>query len=193
MQSAHEAARGIVERYGELAPAYIEDRVLTARAQDDREALRLWREVGSNVAKLLAKRTTRPSPSATIKQRRSLRVLIVEDDVVVAELCRRILDDEGYNCAVTHDLASAHHAIAVNGPDLLLADVELPNGATSRDLAIDARRAGIGILFMSGDYVTLRKLTKDRIPHLRKPFRLAELVAGVGMALAGVPGPLSLL
>jgi CheY-like chemotaxis protein len=193
MQSAHEMARDLVERYGNLALAHIEDRVLTARAQGDWEALRSWREVGSSVAKLLARRTTRPSPPATIKQKRSLRVLIVEDDVVVAELCRQILDDEGYDCAVTHDLASARQALAVKGPDLLLADVELPDGATSRGLAADAHRAGIGVLFMSGDYVALRKLTEDRIPHLRKPFRLAELVARVGAALGGVPGSFSML
>src|SRR5689334_9773431 len=107
MQSAHDAARDIVDRYGKLAPAYIEDRVSTARAQGDPEALRSWREVGSNVATLLARRRPRPSPSAIVTQDRSLRILIVEDDVVVAELCRRILDDEGYDCAVTHDLASA--------------------------------------------------------------------------------------
>jgi CheY-like chemotaxis protein len=188
MQSAHDAARDIVDRYGKLAPAYIEDRVSRARAQGDPEALRSWQEIGSNAAALLARRRPRPSSSATVRPERSLRILIVEDDVVVAELCRRILNDEGYDCAVTHDLASARQAIAVKGPDLLLADVELPDGATSRGLAADAHRAGIGVLFMSGDYVALRKLTEDRIPHLRKPFRLAELVAGVGAALGGMPG-----
>jgi CheY-like chemotaxis protein len=198
MQSAHETAQDIVERHGDLALAYIEDHLSTARAHSDWAALGSWREIGSNVVRLLARRATRqsdvgaPSP-ATTKQRRSLRVLIIEDDVAVAELCRRILDDEGYDCTVTHDLASAREAIAVNGADLLLADVELPGGTTSRSLVANARRAGISILFMSGDYVALRQLAEDQIPHLRKPFRLAELVARVATALIGLPGSVLVL
>src|SRR5437868_1922807 len=106
MQSVHDAARDIVDRYGKLAPAYIEDRASRARAQGDPEAPRSWQEIGSNVAARLARRRPRPSSSATVRPERSLRILIIEDDVVVAELCRRILDDEGYDCVVTHDLAS---------------------------------------------------------------------------------------
>ncbi len=95
MKSAHETAQDIVERHGNLALAYIENRVSTARAHSDWAALGSWREIGSNVAKLLARRATRrrevgASPPATARQGRSLRVLIIEDDVAVAELCRRI-------------------------------------------------------------------------------------------------------
>jgi CheY-like chemotaxis protein len=194
MESANEAARQIIERYGNLATGYIEDRVSSARAQSDWSALRSWRAIGSNVARLLAKRAASrdgigPSPPAAVEGKSPSRVLIVEDDAVVAELCRSILADEGYDCAVAHTLASARDEIAATGPDLLLADVDLPDGATGRSLDADARRAGIGILFMSGDYVALRDLAEDGIPHLRKPFRLEELVTRVGAVLAATPRP----
>jgi len=108
-----------------------------------------------------------------------MRVLIVEDDASVGELCRRVLEDEGYNCAVARTVASAREAIADRVIDLLLADVVLPDGGTGRDLAEEMEIAGVPVLYMSGDYRALRELNVAGLAHLQKPFRVPELVSRV--------------
>ena len=108
-----------------------------------------------------------------------MRVLIVEDDASVGELCRLVLEDEGFSCALARTVASARESIAVRVVDLLLAYVVLPGGATGRDLADEMEAAGVPVLYMSGNYEALRELTAAGLAHLRKPFRVPELISGV--------------
>jgi two-component system copper resistance phosphate regulon response regulator CusR len=108
-----------------------------------------------------------------------MRVLIVEDDASVGELCRRVLEDEGYSCALARTVLSARQSIADRGIDLLLADVVLPDGGTGRDLAEEMEIAGVPVLYMSGDYRALRELTVAGLAHLQKPFRVPELVSRI--------------
>jgi DNA-binding response OmpR family regulator len=108
-----------------------------------------------------------------------MRVLIVEDDSSVGELCRRILEDEGYTCALARDAIVARAAIAERPIDLLIADVVLPGGIDGRDLANEVKIAGTPVIFMSGNYQALRELAEAGIAHLQKPFRILELVARV--------------
>jgi DNA-binding response OmpR family regulator len=113
-----------------------------------------------------------------------MRVLIVEDDASIGELCRLVLEDEGYNCALARNLAGARESLAGRGIDLLLADVVLPDGGTGRDLAEEMAVAGVPVIYMSGDYRALRELTESGIAHLQKPFRVPELVSRVRDAIA---------
>ena len=108
-----------------------------------------------------------------------MRVLIVEDDASVGELCRLILEDEGFSCALARTVISARESIAAGVIDLLLADVVLPGGATGRDLADEMEAAGVPVLYMSGNYEALCDLTAAGLAHLRKPFRVPELISSV--------------
>jgi len=112
-----------------------------------------------------------------------MRVLIVEDDASVGDLCRRVLEDEGYTCGLARTVISARESIAGRPINLLLADVVLPDGGTGRDLAAEMEIAGIPVIYMSGDYRALRELTEAGIAHLQKPFRINELVTRVRDAL----------
>jgi DNA-binding response OmpR family regulator len=112
-----------------------------------------------------------------------MHVLIVEDDASVAELCRRILEAEGYSCALARTVKAARESIADRTVDLLLADVILPGGASGRDLAGEMHSAEIPVLYMSGDYQALRELTTAGLAYLQKPFRLGELLSRVRDAL----------
>ena len=114
-----------------------------------------------------------------------MHVLIVEDDASVAELCRRILEGEGYSCALARTVKAARESIADRSVDLLLADVVLPGGGSGRDLAGEMHIAEIPVLYMSGDYQALRELTHAGLAYLQKPFRLAELLSSVRNALPG--------
>jgi DNA-binding response OmpR family regulator len=112
-----------------------------------------------------------------------MRVLVVEDDASVGELCCRILETEGYSCVLARTLKGARESIAERAIDLLLADVVLPGGGTGRDLAQEMQTAEIPVIYMSGDYQALRELNTAGIVHLQKPFRLPELLAHVRKAL----------
>jgi DNA-binding response OmpR family regulator len=116
-----------------------------------------------------------------------MRILIVEDDALVAELCGRILEDEGYRCTLARDVAAAREAIAQLPIDLVLADIVLPGGTNGREFAEEMRVAGVPVIFMSGEYTALRALDAAGIRHLRKPFRMPDLVSWVRDALARPP------
>jgi DNA-binding response OmpR family regulator len=111
------------------------------------------------------------------------RVLVVEDDTFVGELCCRVLETEGYSCALAHTVEAARKAIADCAIDLLLADVVLSGGSTGRDLADEMKTAKIPVIYMSGEYHALRELGMTGVAHLQKPFRIAELLASVRNAL----------
>jgi DNA-binding response OmpR family regulator len=112
-----------------------------------------------------------------------MRILIVEDDASVGELCRRVLEDEGYKCALARTVKAARESIADRGIDLLLADVVLPDGGTGRDLAEEMETAAVPVIYMSGDYRAIRELIDAGLAHLQKPFRVPELVSRVRDAL----------
>jgi DNA-binding response OmpR family regulator len=117
-----------------------------------------------------------------------MRILIVEDDASVAELCRRVLEDEGYDCVLARDAVAARASIAERAIDLLLVDVVLPGGSNGADLAEEMRSGGARILLMSGEYNALCKLAAAGIAHLEKPFRVPELLSRVRNALDVAPG-----
>jgi DNA-binding response OmpR family regulator len=116
-----------------------------------------------------------------------MRVLIVEDHASIGELCRLVLEDEGYACALARNLPSARAAIAEQAIDLLVADVVLADGGNGRDLTKEMETAGVPVIFMSGDYRALRELTEAGISHLQKPFRVPEFVLRVRTALGTPP------
>jgi DNA-binding response OmpR family regulator len=117
-----------------------------------------------------------------------MRILIVEDDASVAELCRRVLVDEGYDCVMAHDAVAARAAVAEGAIDLLLADVVLPGDSSGTDLAAEMPGGRPGIVLMSGDHIALRRLAAAGIAHLEKPFRVPELLLHVHAALNAIPG-----
>ena len=79
------------------------------------------------------------------------RALVVEDDVVLAETLRDLLEDEGYAVAVHRD---GHEALAalVDPPDLALVDLLLPglNGVeVCRWLKTDPRTRQVPVIFIT--------------------------------------------
>ena len=50
----HDAARNMIERYGQKASREVELRILELQARNQQDALRLWREIKKRVDFLLA-------------------------------------------------------------------------------------------------------------------------------------------
>lgn len=111
-----------------------------------------------------------------------MRLLIVEDEVLIANALGEGLGSSGFRPVVTHSVAAAWDALWSGPFELILLDVMLPEGDEAGfEFAQAAREAGFGqpILFL-----TARETLPDRIRGLEfgevvvaKPFALAELIA----------------
>ena len=110
-----------------------------------------------------------------------MRILVVEDDVKVAEFVRRGLTEEGYAVDVLHDGSDAGDQAAAFDYDAVVLDMMLPKQSGFQVLrAIRARKASLPVVIL-----TARDSVQDRIAgldagaddYMAKPFALAELSA----------------
>jgi two-component system OmpR family response regulator len=111
------------------------------------------------------------------------RVLVVEDDEVLAEALEIALKSEGFEIAVEHTAADAERTAAVFLPDLAIVDVRLPSGSEGIGLAKRLRLSGdLALLFL-----TAADAVDDRVAgfeagaddYVAKPFAMAELLLRV--------------
>lgn len=81
-----------------------------------------------------------------------LKVLIVEDDHVIANLLEEILVDAGYQvCGIASTVAEAIKIGERHTPDLGVIDLCLRNGGCGTGIAAALRRRGpIGVLYATG-------------------------------------------
>ncbi|MEZ5659858.1 MAG: response regulator [Burkholderiaceae bacterium] len=56
-------------------------------------------------------------------------ILIVEDDRNSAEMMAAICEERGHACALAGDLADARQQLVVHEPDIVLLDLQLPDGS----------------------------------------------------------------
>lgn len=101
------------------------------------------------------------------------RVLLVEDNPTVAEVCGEMLEQLGYSVTRASNGLEALEAIEHNGIDLMFSDIVMPGKYDGIDLARQVRRLRpeIPILLTTG-YSGARK---SEFPILRKPYQIHEL------------------
>ncbi len=110
-----------------------------------------------------------------------VRILLVEDDLQLGELLRRILSEEGHSLEFTSNLADARRALEQHRFDIIVLDRMLPDGDGLEFC---------GALRSQGDetpilMLTARSEVQDRVAGLRsgaddylgKPFEVDELLA----------------
>lgn len=113
---------------------------------------------------------------------RSLRVLVVEDDIMVALDAAEILQAAGYNViGVADDVDEALRVHAVRPPDLALVDLNLISGYAGVSVAAALHQRGIACLFVTGNPPEGDAETYA-IGCLTKPFDTRSLVQAVGVA-----------
>jgi CheY-like chemotaxis protein len=117
---------------------------------------------------------------------RGMTVLVVDDELAMRALTRRMLEGEGYQVREAADGMGALEALAEGLPvDVIVTDIRMPR-MDGRELAsrLVARSPRIPIVFMSGYDVYLGPLDLPG-PVLAKPFRSEQLTALVSQLLAG--------
>ena len=118
----------------------------------------------------------------------SSRILVVDDDVALAEMIGIVLENEGFRVAFCADGSQALTRFQENNPDLVLLDVMLP-GMDGFDVCRAIRRVSDVPIVM----LTARSDTSDVVTGLEagaddyvpKPFKPKELVARVRARLRG--------
>jgi PAS domain S-box-containing protein len=126
------------------------------------------------------------APAPTQSTRGDGTILLVEDEPVVRGLAARILRGQGYqvleaaNGRIALEIA-ANHTGAI---DVLLSDVIMPAGISSRELAeqLTRQNARMRVLYMSGytdDAITHHGVLDAGVAFLQKPFTPAELLRKV--------------
>ena len=111
-------------------------------------------------------------------------ILLVEDEGMLRSAVSKLLRKRGYSVIEANDGSSALDVIRTQGDDvdLILLDVTLPGGASSREVFEGAQRtrAGLKVILTSayGKEDIDAAFAGAGIEHfIRKPFRLADLVA----------------
>jgi DNA-binding response OmpR family regulator len=112
-----------------------------------------------------------------------MKILVVEDQVRLAQLVKQGLTERAYTVATVRTCAAARDALCEDNYDLIILDLGLPDG-DGLDLLREWRKAGFKepVLILSA-----RDAVQDRVrgldlgadDYLSKPFSLEELLARV--------------
>ena len=132
----------------------------------------LWVPVSE--ATIVTQPTAASAPAAEIRPRK-LRVLVVDDDFLVAMNTSTMLEDLGHEVVEVHSGAQALEAIDRDGAfDLMLTDQAMPQmTGTSLIAAARERHPGLKVVLATG-YAELPP-GSEGIPRLGKPFFSSDL------------------
>lgn len=112
-----------------------------------------------------------------------MKVLVVDDEVAVRELCRDILTEEGWEVLEAGDGPSGLALARAEHPDAIVLDVAMPHldgFQVAEQLVADAATTTIPIVFLTarvGFTDQLRGYEVGGIEYITKPFDLAHFVA----------------
>ena len=125
-----------------------------------------------------------PSNPETSEPTARARILLVDDDVLIAMSTAGMLEDLGHEVIEANSGASALEALLANqGVDLMITDFAMP-GMNGAQLAIEARRLHphLPILLATG-YAEMPKGANIELPRLGKPYSQTELAREIGRLL----------
>ena len=108
-----------------------------------------------------------------------LKVLIVEDDLMLADFAEEILVEHGYEISgIARTVAGAIALARRSRPDLVVLDLRLAEGRLGTEFASQLPPLGRpGILYVTGNMSQVALVHGDAC--LAKPYRSADLVRGL--------------
>ncbi len=124
-----------------------------------------------------------------------LKVLIAEDDLMIADMAEEMLTDSGYEvCGIGRTVAEAVALGLRYKPDLAVIDMGMAEGGHGTDVAAElGGLGGLGILYATGAAPNAMLTAADGHACLAKPYRFADLVRSLEivaeMVATGVASP----
>lgn len=117
-----------------------------------------------------------------------MKILIVEDEAMVALSLKFLLETHGQQVVGTaDDVSTAVAAADANRPQLAFVDIQLAHGASGLDVAAELKSRGIICVFLTGNPpdIPLPELALGCLP---KPYSDDALIAAVCVAEAVTQG-----
>ena len=119
---------------------------------------------------------------------KSIKVLLVEDEPVLAEIVQESLQSRGFEVVLSDTISDARAIYFSNKPDIIVLDVMLPDG-NGFDLARQIRNVDTELPVI---FLTSRSLPQDVVEgfesggndYLKKPFSLEELIIRIRALLS---------
>jgi CheY-like chemotaxis protein len=139
---------------------------------------------------------TRVDVPETETEPMSARILIIEDEALVALELRFVLEDLGHEVVgIAADVHQAERLISTHDVDLALVDIHLSDGPTGIDLGRHlAQDHRVSVLFMTANPGMVRNGVAGTIGVLSKPTDERAVRTAVDYALgkrAGSPPPMA--
>jgi len=121
-------------------------------------------------------------------------ILVIDDDDSIRMALRRILGAEGYEVTDAANLAEGFSACVRNKPDLIILDVNLPDGLgmnLCRKIKADQKLRHIPVFMLTGESVEVtcrvEGLDAGADDYILKPFNPAEIILRVARILKAAP------
>jgi DNA-binding response OmpR family regulator len=115
---------------------------------------------------------------------KALRVLVVEDEAVIAALLAEVLEAMGHDvCGIEATESDAVAAVARCKPDLMIVDVWLADGNGVSAVKEICRTGPVPCVFVTADMTMVHALSQDA-EIIHKPYREPDLVHAMQRALA---------
>jgi two-component sensor histidine kinase len=110
-----------------------------------------------------------------------LKVLIAEDDIVMADLLEEVIIDGGFAvCGIAHNVKEGLALAQLHKPDIVLLDLRLAQDELGTDIAAGLDRStGLGILYATANSHRFVLTRDDGDACLDKPFRPADVIRGL--------------
>lgn len=112
------------------------------------------------------------------------KMLLVEDQQEIQDLCRELFASEGYRFIIVGDGPAMRRALAEDSEiDIVIIDVLLPGGIDGMTLANEVAARGLPTILVTGDHRHADSLAASGHRYLLKPFTLAAFIALIDATL----------
>ncbi|GAA0761827.1 Transcriptional regulatory protein WalR [bioreactor metagenome] len=115
-----------------------------------------------------------------------MKILVVEDDKIIASGLEYSLEKEGFSIVLCHDVESGKKAFIENEFCLCLLDVSLPDGSGYELCKIIRGKSDVPIIFLTAcddEVNVVMGLDIGADDYITKPFRLRELISRIKSVL----------
>jgi two-component system, OmpR family, response regulator VicR len=115
-----------------------------------------------------------------------LKILVVEDDKIIASGLEYSLEKEGFSIVLCHDVESGKKAFIENEFCLCILDVSLPDGSGYELCKIIRGKSDVPIIFLTAcddEVNVVMGLDIGADDYITKPFRLRELISRIKSVL----------